>query len=190
MERCSWCLKEPVYIAYHDTEWGVPVKNREKLFEMLVLESMQAGLSWLTVLRKREAMRKAFFNFSPEKLAVLSEKDFATLLDNELIIRNRLKIKSLKTNANSFLQVEARENIVNYFWQFTDGKTRQNKRQSLTEIPTTTPASLAMAKQLKKDGFSFMGPTTCYAFMQAVGMINDHLQTCYRYKELLDNQNN
>lgn len=186
MEKCSWCLKDPLYMTYHDQEWGVPVKNRDKLFEMIILESMQAGLNWLTILKKREAMRKAFFHFSPEKLAELTEKDFNSLLSNEAIIRNRLKIRSVKTNAQSFLNVAARENILDYFWQFTKGQVLQNKRQSLTEIPTLTAESTAMAKQLKKDGFSFMGPTTCYAFMQAVGMINDHVQTCFRYAQLAD----
>lgn len=184
MDRCSWCLKDPLYITYHDEEWGVPVKNAEKLFEMIILESMQAGLSWFTVLKKREAMRSAFFQFSPEKLAALTEKQFEVLLANEDIIRNRLKIKSVQTNAQSFLNLAAKENIVDYFWQFSEGKTLQNKRQSLAEIPAITEASTAMAKQLKKDGFVFMGPTTCYAFMQSVGMVNDHVQHCFRYKEL------
>ncbi len=184
MERCSWCLKDPLYIAYHDKEWGVPVRNPDKLFEMIILESMQAGLSWFTILQKRDAMRDAFFHFSPEKLAALSDKDFAELLANPGIIRNRLKIKSLQTNAKSFLQLAEKCDIVDYFWQFTDGKVMQNKRQSLAEVPAITEASTLMAKQLKKDGFIFMGPTTCYAFMQSVGMVNDHLQSCFRHKEL------
>ncbi len=185
MERCSWCLKDPLYIAYHDNEWGVPVKNREKLFEMIILESMQAGLSWFTILKKREAMRDAFYHFSPEKLAALTDKDFERLLTNELIIRNRLKLKSLKTNARSFLKIADKQDVLDYFWQFTEGKVAQNKRQSLAEIPPITEESTAMAKLLKKDGFVFMGPTTCYAFMQSVGMVNDHLQSCFRYKELI-----
>ncbi|MBA3535006.1 MAG: DNA-3-methyladenine glycosylase I [Tatlockia sp.] len=184
MERCSWCLKDPLYIAYHDEEWGVPVKNREKLFEMIILESMQAGLNWFTVLKKREAMRKAFFQFSPEKLAAMTAEDFDSLLANETIIRNRLKIKSLQTNAQRFLELAEKENIVNYFWQFTDGTVKQNNWQSLTEVPAITHASTAMAKQLKKDGFVFMGPTTCYAFMQSLGMVNDHVLSCFRHKEL------
>ncbi|CDZ76148.1 DNA-3-methyladenine glycosylase 1 [Legionella massiliensis] len=184
MEKCSWCLKDPLYIAYHDEEWGVPVRNREKLFEMIILESMQAGLSWFTVLKKRAAMREAFLNFSPEKLAVLSDADMQRLLGNEAIIRNRLKIKSVQTNAQVFLKVADRENIIDYFWQFTDGRVLQNKRASLADIPAITPESTAMAKQLKKDGFVFMGPTTCYAFMQSVGMVNDHVQTCFRHNQL------
>lgn len=186
MERCSWCLKDSLYLIYHDKEWGVPIKNPDKLFEMIVLESMQAGLNWLTVLKKREAMREAFFYFSPEKLAQLTEEDFDNLLRNEGIIRNRLKIRSLKINAESFLKVAARENIFDYFWQFTKGRVLQNNRFSLAEIPAITAESIAMAKQLKKDGFSFMGPTTCYAFMQATGMVNDHVQACFRYSQLAE----
>ncbi|MBA2657251.1 MAG: DNA-3-methyladenine glycosylase I [Tatlockia sp.] len=180
MERCSWCLKDPLYVAYHDEEWGIPVRNREKLFEMLILETMQAGLSWFTVLKKREAMREAFFQFSPERLANLNEKDFELLLSNDKIIRNRLKIKALQTNAKSFLRIDSQENSIDYFWQFTGGKVVQNHRKTLTEIPALTAESTAMAKQLKKDGFAFLGPTTCYAFMQAVGMVNDHVQGCFR----------
>ncbi|MCC5014455.1 DNA-3-methyladenine glycosylase I [Legionella sp. 31fI33] len=184
MTRCAWCTKDPLYIAYHDEEWGVPVRKREKLFEMVLLEGMQAGLSWFTILKKREAMRKAFLDFSPEKLAILTDKELELLLHSEGIIRNKLKIKAVRTNAISFLHVEARENIVDYFWQFTDGQTIQNSRQSLTDVPAITPASIAMAKQLKKDGFAFMGPTTCYAFMQSVGMVNDHVKSCFRWQQL------
>ncbi|KTD24055.1 DNA-3-methyladenine glycosylase I [Legionella maceachernii] len=184
MQRCAWCTKDPLYTAYHDEEWGVPVRNPPKLFEMIVLESMQAGLSWLTVLRKREAMRHAFYSFSPEKLARLTDEEIQVLLSNEAIIRNRLKIKSVKTNAQSFLRIAEHENIVDYFWQFTDGKIIQNKRNALSEIPAITTESTAMAKQLKKDGFVFMGPTTCYAFMQSVGIVNDHLLSCFRYNEI------
>jgi len=181
MQRCGWCLNDPLNIKYHDEEWGTPVKNREKLFEMLLLESMQAGLSWLIVLRKREAMRSAFLDFVPESLALLGQQEMDDLLANTSIIRHRLKIHSVKINAQSFLNVAARENIVDYFWQFTEGQVIRNKWQALVEIPSVTPASIAMAKQLKKDGFSFMGPTTCYAFMQAVGMVNDHIQSCFRH---------
>ncbi|KTC87148.1 MULTISPECIES: DNA-3-methyladenine glycosylase I [Legionella] len=184
MQRCTWCIKDPLYMAYHDEEWGVPVKNSQKLFEMIVLESMQAGLSWFTVLKKREAMREAFLNFAPEKLAQLSEEKLENLLNNSAIIRNRLKIKSVKTNAQSFLRVAERENIIDYFWQFTGGEILQPKLESLQQIPAVTPESSAMAKQLKKDGFSFMGPTTCYAFMQSVGMVNDHIICCFRHNQL------
>jgi DNA-3-methyladenine glycosylase I len=184
MQRCAWCTHDPLYMAYHDEEWGVPVKTPQKLFEMIVLESMQAGLSWFTVLKKREAMRAAFLDFSPEELAQLSEEKIEVLLANSAIIRNRLKIKSVKTNAQSFLRVAERENIIDYFWQFTGGKTLQPKLESLKQVPAITPESTAMAKQLKKDGFSFMGPTTCYAFMQSVGIVNDHLISCFRHQQL------
>ncbi|ARG96222.1 DNA-3-methyladenine glycosylase I [Legionella micdadei] len=184
MQRCAWCTKDPLYTAYHDEEWGVPVRSPHKLFEMVVLESMQAGLSWLTVLRKREAMRHAFLNFSPEKLARLTDEEIQILLSNDSIIRNRLKIKSVKTNAQSFLRIAEQEDIVDYFWQFTGGEVLQNQRKTLSEIPAITTESTAMAKQLKKDGFIFMGPTTCYAFMQSVGMVNDHLVSCFRHNQL------
>ncbi|MCA0403132.1 MAG: DNA-3-methyladenine glycosylase I [Proteobacteria bacterium] len=184
MERCSWCLKDSLYMDYHDKEWGLPLRDETKLFEMLILESMQAGLSWYTVLKKRPAMEKAFFHFNPQKLANLTEEQLTELLNNEGIIRNRLKIKSVQTNAKAFLKVAARENIIEYFWQFTKGQTLQNKRSSLKEVPAVTEESIALAKQLKKDGFSFLGPTTCYAFMQATGMVNDHLVNCFRHKEL------
>jgi len=178
--RCAWCLKDPLYIAYHDKEWGIPLRERNKLFEMLILEGMQAGLSWFTILKKRDAMREAFLQFSPERLAQLSDNDIDKLLLNENIIRNRLKIKALRTNAQTFLRVEARENIIDYFWQFTGGKVILNQRQALSDIPAITPESIHMAKQLKKDKFVFMGPTTCYAFMQATGMVDDHVSTCFR----------
>ncbi|KTD36503.1 3-methyladenine DNA glycosylase [Legionella nautarum] len=184
MQRCAWCTQDPLYVAYHDEEWGVPVKNPQKIFEMIVLESMQAGLSWFTVLKKREAMREAFLDFSPERLAQLSDEKIENLLTNSAIIRNRLKIKSVKTNAQRFLAVAERENIIDYFWQFTGGKTLQPQLESLQQIPAVTPESTAMAKQLKKDGFSFMGPTTCYAFMQSIGIVNDHLISCFRHQQL------
>lgn len=178
--RCGWCKEDPLYTAYHDEEWGVPVRNSEKLFEMLVLESMQAGLSWITVLRKREAMRQAFMQFSPTHLAQASDDELAAMLLNPAIIRNRLKIQSVRTNAKAFLRVADRENAVDYFWQFTNGVVKKNQWDTLSQIPAVTDESTRMAKQLKKDGFAFMGPTTCYAFMQAVGMVNDHVTGCFR----------
>ncbi|ASQ47476.1 DNA-3-methyladenine glycosylase I [Legionella clemsonensis] len=184
MHRCDWSTKDALYTQYHDEEWGVPVKNSQKLFEMLILEGMQAGLSWLTILKKREAMREAFLNFSAEKLALLTSDDIQQLLQNETIIRNRLKIASVRTNAQCFLKVANREDIIDYFWQFTQGKVIQNAWKTLADIPTVTAEATAMVKQLKKDGFSFMGPTTCYAFMQAVGMVNDHLSCCFRWREV------
>lgn len=182
--RCGWCKQDPLYVAYHDEEWGTPVKIPEKLFEMLVLESMQAGLSWITVLRKREAMRQAFMHFSPHQLATASEADLAAMLANPAIIRNRLKIQSVRTNARVFLRVAERENIVDYFWQFTNGAVKKNHWTALSEIPAVTEESTRMAKHLKKEGFAFLGPTTCYAFMQAVGMVNDHLTCCFRWQAL------
>jgi DNA-3-methyladenine glycosylase I len=183
-QRCSWCMKDDLYVAYHDDEWGIPVKNRAKLFEMLILESMQAGLSWHTILKKREAMREAFQQFSVEKLALLTDNAIDKLLLNDKIIRNTLKIRSVRKNAQAFLKVEERENSVDYFWQFTKGRTIHNKWQHLSEVPAITPQSILMAAQLKKDGFAFLGPTTCYAFMQAVGMVNDHMESCFRWKQL------
>ncbi|WED42894.1 DNA-3-methyladenine glycosylase I [Legionella cardiaca] len=182
--RCAWSTNDPLYVAYHDEEWGVPVKTPDKLFEMLILESMQAGLSWFTILKKREAMRQAFLNFSPEQLALLTDNEIDKLLQNEQIIRNKLKIASVRTNAKCFLAIAKRENIIDYFWQFTQGKVIQNEWQKLVDIPAVTNESKAMAKQLKKDGFSFMGPTTCYAFMQSVGMVNDHLKCCFRWQQV------
>ncbi len=184
MSRCDWCTKDPLYIVYHDEEWGVPVREPQKLFEMLILEGMQAGLSWFTILKKREAMRKAFLNFSPEKLACLTNEDIEELLQNEEIIRNKLKIASVRNNAQRFLDIAKKGSIVDYFWQFTKGQIIQNQWQKLADIPAVTQESTAMAKQLKKDGFSFMGPTTCYAFMQSVGMINDHLKSCFRWSQV------
>ncbi|QRN02412.1 DNA-3-methyladenine glycosylase I [Legionella sp. MW5194] len=179
--RCGWCKQDPLYTAYHDEEWGVPVRNPQKLFEMLVLESMQAGLSWITVLRKRDAMRQAFMQFSPQHLAQASDSDLTVMLLNPEIIRNRLKIQSVRTNAQAFLRVAERENVMAYFWQFTDGLVKKNQWETLSQIPAVTEESTRMAKQLKKDGFAFLGPTTCYAFMQAVGMVNDHITGCFRW---------
>lgn len=179
--RCTWCTHDPLYMAYHDNEWGHPQRSRDVLFEMLILETMQAGLSWFTVLKKREAMRAAFCAFSPERLAKLSDADLDALLQHEGIIRNRLKIRSVRNNAQAFLRIEARQNVVDYLWQFTGGKVILNQRQALNEIPAITPESIAMATQLRKDGFTFLGPTTCYAFMQGVGMVNDHISSCFRF---------
>ncbi|VEG91610.1 DNA-3-methyladenine glycosylase I [Legionella spiritensis] len=184
MTRCDWCGSDPLYIAYHDREWGEPVTSADKLFEMLILEGMQAGLNWLTVLKKREAMRDAFYSFSPDRLASATDADLAVMLENPGIIRNRLKIRSVRTNARTFLRIAEQGNIVDYFWQFTNGVTLQTNRQSLSEIPAVTKDSEKMAGQLKKDGFTFMGPTTCYAFMQAVGMVNDHITSCFRWQQL------
>lgn len=184
LTRCQWCVNDPLYIAYHDNEWGTPLRQKHKLFEMLILECMQAGLSWITVLRKREAMREAFHDFDAVRLAQLTDAELDDLLKVDGIIRNRLKIKAVRNNAQVFLAIDKREDIIDYFWQFTSGKVLQNCRQTLSEIPAQTLESQNMAKQLKKDGFSFLGPITCYAFMQAVGMVNDHVQSCHRWQPL------
>jgi DNA-3-methyladenine glycosylase I len=183
--RCTWCLSDPLYIQYHDEEWGTPLHDAQKLFEFILLEGMQAGLSWLTILKKREAMRKAFHGFNPVKLALLNDNEIENLKDNPNIIRNHLKIASTRKNALAFLKFqEQNENMSEWLWQFTDGKTIQNAWKNHTDIPTTTKESDQMAKALKKRGFAFVGSTTCYAFMQATGMVNDHLVTCYRHHEL------
>ena len=183
--RCEWSLGDKLYIQYHDEEWGVPVFDDRKLFEFLILESAQAGLSWITVLRKRENYRKAFADFNPEKVALFGENEIKTLLNNEGIIRNRQKIEAAINNAGKFLDLaEAYGSFSNYIWGFVDGKTLQNKWKSMDDIPPKTPLSEKISKEMKKQGFSFFGPTICYAHMQATGLVNDHVVDCFRYKEL------
>jgi DNA-3-methyladenine glycosylase I len=183
-ERCDWA-KGDQYIAYHDEEWGVPVHDDRLLFEFLILEGAQAGLSWSTILNKRDAYRKAFAGFDPRKVARFDEQKIASLLENPAIVRNRLKIQSSVANAQAFLAVQKEfGNFDSYIWTFTDGKVLQNCRQSMKDVPPRTPESDAMSKDLRKRGFNFVGSTICYAFMQATGMVNDHLVTCFRYKEL------
>lgn len=185
MERCSWCLKDDLYIDYHDKEWGVPVWDDLKMFEFLVLETFQAGLSWHTILKKRENFRKSFDNFDPEKIARYSEKKIEKLLNDEGIIRNKLKVYGTVKNAQMFEKtLEATPDFCSYIWKFTDGKVINNKVKTLSEIKATTKESDAMSKQMKKDGFAFVGSTVCYAHMQAVGMVNDHLVSCFRHKEV------
>ena len=182
--RCAW-PSSPISIAYHDREWGVPLKDDRKLFEFLVLDAAQAGLSWEIILRKREGFRAAFDNFDPEKIARYDDKKIKTLLGDERIIRNRLKIESAIGNAKAFLAVQ-REcgSFAGYIWQFVEGKPKINARRSLKDIPATSPESDAMSKALKKRGFRFVGSTICYAFMQAAGMVNDHAIDCFRHAEL------
>ena len=183
--RCAWCGSDPLYIRYHDEEWGVPVRDDRKLFEMLILEGMQAGLSWLTVLRKREEFRKAFDHFQAERVAGYDAEKIRSLLENPKIIRNRLKIKAAIANAGAFLEVQKEFGAFERFiWSLVGNKTRQNHLRSLKQLPPQTPDSEAMSRELKKRGFRFVGPTICYAFMQAVGMVNDHLVDCFRYKEI------
>lgn len=172
-------------MEYHDREWGVPEHDDRKLFEFLILEGAQAGLSWSTVLNKRENYRKAFDKFDPVKVARYKEKKIKSLLADAGIIRNRLKINSAVNNAQRFLEVQKEfGSFSEYMWQFVGGKPIINKFRSLSELPATTPESDIMSKNLKKRGFKFVGPTICYAHMQAVGMVNDHLVTCYRYQEI------
>ncbi|MCU0584113.1 MAG: DNA-3-methyladenine glycosylase I [Syntrophales bacterium] len=186
MKRCNWANGSDLLQSYHDHEWGVEVHDDRTLFEFLVLEGAQAGLSWSTILRKREAYRKAFDHFDARKVSRYSEKTVARLLANPEIIRNRLKINAAITNANAFLQVQKEfGSFDRYIWQFVDGRPIRNAWKTMADIPASTPASVAMSKDLKKRGFTFVGPTICYAFMQAVGMVNDHVVDCFRYGELV-----
>lgn len=185
MKRCGWCLKDDLYMNYHDKEWGVPVWNDRKMFEFLVLETFQAGLSWYTILKKRDNFRKAFDNFDPEKISRYSEKKIQQLLQDEGIIRNKLKVNGTVKNAQLFEKiVESGSSFCDHLWQFTDGKVLNNKLNNLTEIKATSKESDTMSKQLKKEGFAFMGSTVCYAHMQATGMVNDHLIDCFRHEEV------
>ncbi len=183
--RCSWAGDDPIYIAYHDQEWGVPSHDDRHLFEMLNLEGAQAGLSWITILRKRENYRRAFAHWDAVKIARFSEKDFARLMADADIVRNRLKIRATIGNAKAFLQVRKEfGSFDRYLWQFVVGAPIQNRRRALRNVPARTPGSNAMSRDLKRRGFRFVGSTICYAFMQAVGMVNDHVVTCFRHAEL------
>jgi len=183
--RCPWCGTDPIYMKYHDEEWGVPLHDDQKLFEFIILEGFQAGLSWRTILYKRENFRKAFDNFDAEKISRYSDKKIERLMNDAGIIRNKLKIAATITNARAYLDIVERiGSFDKYLWQFTDGKVITNKWKSLKELPAQTMESDAMSKKLKEDGFKFVGSTICYANMQATGMVNDHLIDCYRYKEV------
>lgn len=182
-KRCSWVKDDPLYICYHDLEWGVPIYDDRLLFEFLILEGMQAGLSWLTILKKRTNYRKSFDNFNAKKIAKYDEEKFNQLLMNEGIIRNKLKIQSVITNAKSFLQVTQEfPSFSEYVWGFVNGKPIQNQWSNITQVPSTSSISDRLSKDLKKRGFKFVGSTICYAFMQAVGMVNDHTVDCFLYK--------
>jgi DNA-3-methyladenine glycosylase I len=184
-QRCDWAGTDPLYVAYHDEEWGVPVHDDRTLFEFLVLEGAQAGLSWSTILRKRENYRQAFDDFDPVLVAQYDERKVAELLSNPGIVRNRLKIASAIKNALAFLEIQRKFGSFDaYIGQFVGGQPKQNKWKTLQEIPARTPESDAMSKDLKQRGFSFVGSTICYAHMQATGMVNDHLVTCFRYREV------
>jgi DNA-3-methyladenine glycosylase I len=183
--RCEWCRDDPLYVAYHDDEWGVPVHDDGRLFEMLVLEGAQAGLSWLTVLRKREHYRKAFRGFDPERVARYSDADVNRLLGDSGIVRNRLKVQSAVINARGVLDIQKDYGTLDSFlWRYVKGVPRQNSWRSAQELPRRTPESDMMSRDLKKRGFSFVGSTICYAFMQAVGMVNDHTVNCFRHAEV------
>lgn len=183
--RCEWCGDEPLYVEYHDKDWGVPVHNDRMHFEMVILEGAQAGLSWITILKRRDSYREAFDNFDVEKVARYSNKKKEKLLQNPGIIRNKLKVKSAVENAKAFIKIQKEfGSFDSYIWQFTGHKTIHNKWKSLKEIPAKTAQSDAMSKDLKKRGFSFVGSTICYAYMQSVGMVNDHVTSCFRYKEV------
>ena len=183
--RCEWAGKDPLMIEYHDKEWGVPLHDDRKLFEFLVLDAMQAGLSWLTILRKRENFRKAFDNYNVKKIAKYDEIKFNELLSNAGIIRNRLKISACIKNAQAFLQVQKEFGSFDiYIWQFVGGITNKNSWKKLKDLPPNTQESDAMSKDMKQRGFSFVGTTICYAFMQAAGLVNDHTVDCFRYNEV------
>ncbi len=184
-QRCWWCGDDPLYMEYHDTEWGVPVYDDDKLFEFLILETFQAGLSWITILRKRENFRKAFDQFNYKKIANYSEEKVQALLQDAGIIRNKLKIRATITNAQAFMKVQEEFGSFSaYIWGFVDGKPIQNSLKNKTEVPANTPLSDTISKDLKKRGFKFVGSTVMYAYMQATGMVNDHLVTCFRYNEI------
>ena len=183
--RCAWGTEDPLYLEYHDLEWGVPIHVDQKLFEFLVLEGAQAGLSWLTILKKRENFRKAFDHFDVQRIAQYDEKKIQQLLSDEGIIRNRRKIEAFIQNARAFLDVQKEFGSFDaYIWQFVGGKPKQNARKTLKDIPSQTQESVAMSKDLIERGFKFVGSTICYAFMQAVGMVNDHTIDCFRQDEI------
>jgi DNA-3-methyladenine glycosylase I len=185
--RCAWAGDDPLMVVYHDQEWGVPVHDDNRLFEFLVLEGAQAGLSWSTILKKRENYRRAFSGFDPGVVAAFDQVKKEQLLSDAGIVRNRLKIESAVTNARLLLDIqEAYGSFDAFIWQFVGGRPIQNRRTSLSELPAQTRESERMSKDLKKRGFRFVGPTICYAFMQAVGMVNDHVVACYRHAELYD----
>lgn len=180
--RCGWVSSDPLYMKYHDSEWGVPVHDDEKLFEFLVLEGMQAGLSWLTVLRKRENFRKAFAGFSPTKVARFNDVKIAKLMADAGIIRNQAKITASVNNAKQFLKIQEEfDSFDQYSWQFVEGKTKINRFKTLKDVPATTKESDAFSKDLKQRGFKFVGSTVIYAHMQAVGMVHDHVTSCFRH---------
>ena len=184
--RCEWAGSDPLYIAYHDEEWGVPEHDDRRLFEFMLLDGAQAGLSWLTILKKRENYRKAFDGFDPERVARFGERRMRALLANGGIIRNRLKIASAIQNAKAYLEVQREFGSFDaYIWRFVGGKPKRNSWRTPREIPARTPESESMSKDLRRRGFTFVGPVICYAFMQAAGMVNDHVVSCFRHEQVL-----
>jgi DNA-3-methyladenine glycosylase I len=182
LTRCDWPGQDALYLAYHDTEWGVPEYDSRALFEKLILDGFQAGLSWITILRKREAFRKAFSNFDPAKIARYDARKVEALMQNAGIVRNRSKIESAIVSARSYLEIEEREGFANFLWKHLDGEPRQNNLRHMGQMLVQSPQSVAMSKDLKQAGFNFVGPTIVYAFMQATGMVNDHLVGCHRHE--------
>jgi DNA-3-methyladenine glycosylase I len=187
-QRCGWVTADVLYQKYHDAEWGVPQYNDNILFEFLILETLQAGLSWITILKKREFYREALDGFTAAKIAAYDREKIMQLMSDARLIRNSLKMSAIVKNANAFLQIQAETgSFSTYIWQFIGGEPRKNSWPSLQEVPAQIPESNAMSKALKKKGFSFVGPTICYAYMQAVGMVNDHVAHCFRHRELAQN---
>jgi DNA-3-methyladenine glycosylase I len=180
--RCPWCGTDPLYVAYHDDEWGVPLRDERRLFELLMLEGAQAGLSWLTILRKREGYRRAFQGFDPERVAGYGAADIGRLLADPGIVRNRVKVEAAVTNARALLSLwESGGTLVETLWRHVDGEPRRNAFASMDEVPASTPTSTAMSRELKRLGFKFVGPTICYALMQSAGLVDDHLTACFRH---------
>jgi DNA-3-methyladenine glycosylase I len=184
-ERCPWCGDDPLYVGYHDREWGVPVHDDRVLFEFLTLEGAQAGLAWITILRKREGYRSAYHGFDPERVARWGDAEVATLLADPGIVRNRAKVEASITNARAFLAVQEQHGSFDaYMWSFVDGRPVQNRWRAMAEVPATTPVAETFSRDLKQRGFRFVGPTITYAHMQATGMVNDHLVSCFRHAEV------
>ena len=183
LRRCPWAGEDPLYVAYHDREWGVPEWDERALFEKLLLDGFQAGLSWITILRKREAFREAFHGFLPERLAAWGPSEVRRLMDNPAIVRNRAKLEGSIRNARGYLALKARGSFADFLWQFVGGEPKVNHRRSIRQVPAETKESQAMSKALRQAGFTFVGPTICYAFMQATGMVDDHLVHCFRHTD-------
>ena len=183
LRRCPWAGEDPLYVAYHDREWGVPEWDERALFEKLLLDGFQAGLSWITILRKREAFREAFEGFLPERIAAWGSAEVKRLMGNPAIVRNRAKLEGSIRNARGYLDLKARGSFADFLWQFVRGEPKVNHRRSIRQVPAETKESQAMSKALRQAGFTFVGPTICYAFMQATGMVDDHLVHCFRHTD-------